>query len=80
MINKSKKPIIVAGMELIRYKLQPLLKKLLEVTGFPYVTMMLDKCVLDEEHPQFIGLYEGKLFIFYKFFLKKIKEKEVENM
>lgn len=27
--------------------------------GIPYVTMILDKCVLDEEHPQFLGLYEG---------------------
>jgi len=32
---------------------------LLDKTGFPYVTMMLGKTVLSEQHPQFIGLFEG---------------------
>ena len=27
--------------------------------GYPYVTMMLGKTVLSEQHPQFIGLFEG---------------------
>ena len=35
------------------------LPSFLAKTGLPYATMMLGKTVLDESHPQFIGLYQG---------------------
>jgi TPP-dependent 2-oxoacid decarboxylase len=59
MLDKAQKPVVVAGVELIRFKLQQAFAGLLEQTGFPYVTMMLGKTVLSEHHPQFIGLFEG---------------------
>ncbi|EKD25998.1 MAG: hypothetical protein ACD_79C01414G0001 [uncultured bacterium] len=59
MLDKSVKPVVIGDMELIRFKLQKEFAGLLEKTGFPYVTMMLGKSVLSEQHPQFIGLYEG---------------------
>jgi len=60
MIENSKSPIFIAGVELKRYRLEKCLDNLLRKTGIPYATMMLGKAVLDEDHPQFIGLYEGK--------------------
>lgn len=59
MLNQAQTPVVVAGVELIRFKLQQAFAQLLEATGFPYVTMMLGKTVLSEHHPQFIGLFEG---------------------
>jgi len=59
MLNKAQKPIVIGDVELIRFKLQKEFSDLLEKTGFPYVTMMLGKTLLSEQHPQFIGLFEG---------------------
>jgi TPP-dependent 2-oxoacid decarboxylase len=59
MLRKAKKPVVIGGVELIRFKLQNEFSALLDKTGFPYVTMMLGKSLLSEQHPQFIGLFEG---------------------
>ena len=59
MLDQAQKPVVIAGVELIRFKLQQVFAGLLDKTGFPYVTMMLGKTVLSEHHPQFIGLFEG---------------------
>jgi TPP-dependent 2-oxoacid decarboxylase len=59
MLDTAQKPVVVAGVELIRFKLQQAFAGLLDKTGFPYVTMMLGKAVLSEHHSQFIGLFEG---------------------
>jgi TPP-dependent 2-oxoacid decarboxylase len=59
MLDTAQKPVVIADVELIRFKLQQALAGFLDKTGFPYVTMMLGKTVLSEHHPQFIGLFEG---------------------
>jgi TPP-dependent 2-oxoacid decarboxylase len=59
MLDTAQKPIVIGDVELIRFKLQKEFSGLLDKTGFPYVTMMLGKTVLSEQHPQFIGLFEG---------------------
>jgi indolepyruvate decarboxylase len=59
MLEKAQKPIVIGDVELIRFKLQKDFAGFLDKTGFPYVTMMLGKTVLSEQHPQFIGLFEG---------------------
>jgi TPP-dependent 2-oxoacid decarboxylase len=59
MLEKAQKPIVIGGVELIRFKLQTDFAHFLEKTGFPYVTMMLGKTILSENHQQFIGLFEG---------------------
>ena len=59
MLATAQKPVVIADVELIRFKLQPAFAGFLDKTGFPYVTMMLGKTVLSEHHPQFIGLFEG---------------------
>lgn len=59
MLGKAQKPVVIGGVELIRFKLQKAFAGFLDKTGFPYVTMMLGKTVLSEHHPQFIGLFEG---------------------
>lgn len=61
IINSAQRPAVIAGMELIRYRFQNLLRDFLGKSGFPYATMMMGKTVLSEDHPQFIGLYEGDI-------------------
>ena len=61
MLEGAARPVIVGDVELIRFRLQAELAHLLERSGLPYATMMLGKTILDESHPQFIGLYQGDL-------------------
>ena len=59
MLSAAVRPVVIGDVELIRYGLQDEFAGFLARTGLPYATMMLGKTVLDESHPQFIGLYQG---------------------
>ena len=60
-LAEAKRPVILAGVELHRFRLQDELLKLAESTSIPIATTMLGKSVVSEKHPLFIGLYEGAL-------------------
>ena len=60
-LSRARRPVILAGIEVQRYGLQEALLDLLKRTGLPFATTLLAKSVLPEDHPQFIGLYEGAL-------------------
>lgn len=60
MLQTARMPAILADVQLIQYHAQSAFCELLAKSGFPYATPMLGKCVLDEDHPQFIGLYAGR--------------------
>ena len=59
MLEAAPRPVVIGDVELIRFRLADEFAAFLERTGLPYATMMLGKTVLDESHPQFIGLYQG---------------------
>lgn len=59
IINSAKKPVIIAGVEIHRFALQNYLLKILEKTNIPFTMMLLDKSVISELHPQYLGLYMG---------------------
>jgi len=59
MIDQSKLPIILADVELLRYRMQKEFENLINKTEIPYATLMMGKSILDEDHKQFIGLYSG---------------------
>lgn len=59
LLDVSKTPVVIGGVDLIRFGLQDGFADLLYASGYPYVTMMLAKTLLSEQHPQFIGLYAG---------------------
>ncbi|MCI0481016.1 MAG: thiamine pyrophosphate-dependent enzyme [Candidatus Dadabacteria bacterium] len=61
IINQSKKPIIIAGIEIHRFGLQDKLLELLDKTNIPFVTTILGKSVISETHPLCIGVYEGAM-------------------
>ena len=60
-INKAKKPIIIAGVEIHRFGLQDQLMKLAEQAKIPISSTILGKSVIDETHPLYCGLYEGAM-------------------
>lgn len=61
MLSGSENPIILAGMEIDRFGLKKEVTDFIEKSGYPFSSTLLGKTVLPEEHPQFIGLYQGKL-------------------
>ena len=60
-LAEAKKPVILAGVEIHRFRLQDELLKLAEDASIPIATTMLGKSVVSEKHPLFVGLYEGAL-------------------
>jgi indolepyruvate decarboxylase len=61
MINSSKQPVIIAGVEIHRFGLQNKLLQLADKTNIPVVSTVLSKSVISEDHPSYIGLYEGAM-------------------
>ncbi len=61
MINSSKKPIIIAGVEIHRFGLQEVLLQLIDKTNIPVVATVLSKSVVSEDHPYYLGVYEGAM-------------------
>ena len=60
-INKSKKPVILAGVELHRFGYQDKLIGLAEEKRIPVVATLLGKSVIPESHPLYLGIYEGAM-------------------
>src|SRR5215813_9125761 len=61
MINSSKQPVIIAGVEIHRFGLQDKLLQLADKTSIPVVSTILSKSVISEDHPSYIGVYEGAM-------------------
>ena len=61
IINAAKKPVIIAGVELHRFGLQDMLLRFLEKSKIPVASTILSKSVIVENHPQYLGVYEGAM-------------------
>jgi TPP-dependent 2-oxoacid decarboxylase len=61
MINASKQPVIIAGVEVHRFALQSKLLQLTAKTNIPVVATVLSKSVISEDHPLYLGVYEGAM-------------------
>jgi TPP-dependent 2-oxoacid decarboxylase len=61
MINSSKQPVIIAGVEIHRFGLQDKLLQLADKTNIPVAATVLSKSVISEDHPSYIGVYEGSM-------------------
>jgi indolepyruvate decarboxylase len=61
MINKSRRPVILADVEMHRFGLQHALVTLAEKTNIPVAATLLGKSVMSEVHPLYLGVYEGAL-------------------
>jgi len=59
MINAARQPVIITGVELLRYGLHNTLRQLAEKTNIPVAGTILSKSALEEHHPLYLGVYEG---------------------
>ncbi len=59
--NRSKRPVLIAGIEIHRYKLMRELLDLAEAMGAPVLTSVLAKGVFPMDHPLYMGVYVGPL-------------------
>jgi TPP-dependent 2-oxoacid decarboxylase len=59
MINQAKRPVLVAGVELLRYGMHTAFRQLAEKTNIPVTSTLLGKSAFGERHPLYLGLYEG---------------------
>ena len=55
------RPLVLGGVELARFRLQPLLRQILEREGWELATSLSGKSLLSESHPQVLGIYEGAM-------------------
>ena len=60
-LNQSLRPVIYAGVEIERFDLREKLIALAEKLNLPIVTSLEGKTVFPENHPNFIGLYMGRV-------------------
>ena len=61
LLNSSTKPILVAGVEVQRFGLEGFVLEFLEKTNIPVVSTPLSKSVLNEDHPSYLGVYQGAI-------------------
>ncbi len=61
LISESENPVILAGVELHRFGFQDKLVKLIEKTNIPVAATVLGKSVIREDHPLYLGIYEGAM-------------------
>src|SRR3989441_5515751 len=61
MINCASKPVILADVEVHRFGLQNALLRLAEKTNIPVAATIMGKSVIGEQHPFYMGVYEGAM-------------------
>jgi indolepyruvate decarboxylase len=58
-LGNARRPVIIAGIEVQRFGLQKPLLQFAETTGIPFACTPLSKSTMSEDHPLFLGVYEG---------------------
>ncbi len=60
-LEKARTACILPGILLSRLGLQAATQAVVDAADLPFATMFMDKSVLDEQHPNYIGIYDGSL-------------------
>lgn len=61
MINAAKQPVLLADVEVHRFGLQDQVLELVQKSGIPVAATVLGKSVIGEQHPLYLGIYEGAM-------------------
>jgi len=59
MLRSAKNPVVLAGVEIARYRLGKDLLKFIEANNLPVASTLLSKSVVQELHSNFLGVYAG---------------------
>ncbi|MCF8142528.1 MAG: alpha-keto acid decarboxylase family protein [Deltaproteobacteria bacterium] len=60
-VTRAKSACVLPGVILSRCGLGKHAADVVTASGLPFATMFMDKCVLDETHPNYVGMYDGRL-------------------
>ncbi|MEB3169259.1 MAG: thiamine pyrophosphate-binding protein [Synechococcaceae cyanobacterium] len=60
-LRSRERPVVLAGVEIHRFGLQQQLQQVLEREGWPFATSLSGKSLLSEQHPLYLGVYEGAM-------------------
>jgi indolepyruvate decarboxylase len=58
-LKGAKSVVALPAFPLARLGLQKQLRETIEALGCPFATTSMEKCIIDESHPQFAGVYAG---------------------
>ena len=58
-LKRAKSVVALPAFTIARLGLQKQLRDAIEALGCPFATTSMEKCLIDETHPQFAGLYAG---------------------
>ncbi len=58
-LKGAKSVVVLPAFTVSRLRLQKEARQLIEALGCPFATTTMEKCLIDESHPQFAGLYAG---------------------
>jgi indolepyruvate decarboxylase len=60
-LDKARTACVLPGILIARCGLQAEMQAVIEASHLPFATMFMDKSVLDEQQPSFIGMYDGAI-------------------
>jgi indolepyruvate decarboxylase len=60
-LRRAKSIVALPAFTVSRLRLQQEARQAIEALGCPFATTSMEKCIIDESHPQFAGLYTGAL-------------------
>jgi indolepyruvate decarboxylase len=60
-LDKARSACFLPGILLARTGLQSAMQAVIDASDLPFATMFMGKAVLDEQHPNYIGMYDGAL-------------------
>jgi len=60
-LKAAKSVVALPAFTLSRLGLQKEARQAIEALGCPFATTSMEKCIIDESHPQFAGMYSGAL-------------------
>ncbi|MFI4955367.1 MAG: alpha-keto acid decarboxylase family protein, partial [Gammaproteobacteria bacterium] len=61
LLQAAKNPVVVIDAYPERFQAMPLVKEFINTTQLPFVTTPMGKALMDETHPNFLGMYIGNL-------------------
>jgi indolepyruvate decarboxylase len=61
VVEKAASACVLPGILVTRTGRRADLHAFINASGLPFATMFMDKSVLDEQHPAYVGMYDGKL-------------------
>jgi TPP-dependent 2-oxoacid decarboxylase len=60
-LERAQRPVLLSGVEVLRYHLEDKVERLCRRSGIPFGTGLLGKSSVDESAPGFFGVYQGGL-------------------